>query len=159
MNCRFLLSGVLAGCALLVGACNYDSSLTAKPTHAVDSRLIGDWVAVDKDNAKGDTIHVRKLDDTDYVVGMDDDIYRAFHSDFAGKPFVSVQNLQPGSDDRQYVYFLWELSADGSHLTITGVSTKVVPEETKGRAAITKLIKANLANPELFAEPVVFVRQ
>jgi hypothetical protein len=150
----------LLACALslLLAACNYDSPLTQKPTQPVNEKLLGDWQSVDKDTGKVEVMHVRRLDDSNYAVAMDGDIYRAFHSDFAGVPFVSVQDLQVGREDHKYVYFTWQLSADGAQLTLHGVSTKVVPEETKGRSALQKLIKANLKNPALFTDAPVFKR-
>lgn len=138
---------------LALAGCNYDVALTAKPTRKVDDRLLGVW----QGGEEKDVMVVRKYDAETYVVSMDDDIYRAFHSDFAGVGFLSVQELE---DDRQYVYLTTELSADGRKLTLHMVSTKVVPEETKGRDALQKLIKANIANPGLFAgEPLVFTRK
>lgn len=153
-----LLPVLFITACLALSGCNYDSPLTAKPTHAVDERLLGDWVSVDKDTGKTETMHVRRLDDSNYVISMDDDIYRAFHSDFAGTAFVSVQDLQVGREDHKYVYFTWQLSADSSQLTLHGISTKVVPEDTKGRSAIQKLIKSNLTNPALFTDAPVFHR-
>jgi hypothetical protein len=138
---------------LLVG-CNYDVALTAKATRQIDERLLGVWLG--GENGK-DTMTVRRLDDTSYVVAMDDDIYRAFHTDFAGTAFISVQDLN--ADNRLYLYLTAALSADGHQLTLRTVSTKVVPEETKGRAALQKLIQANLANPALFGDPLVFTRK
>lgn len=138
---------------LALAGCNYDVALTAKPTRKVDDRLLGVW----QGGEEKDVMVVRKYDAETYVVAMDDDIYRAFHSDFAGVAFLSVQELE---DDRQYVYLTTELSADGRKLTLRMVSTKVVPEETKGRDALQKLIKANVANPGLLAgEPLVFTRR
>lgn len=157
MKSRCLLLPLLA-CGLLLAACNYDSALTAKPTQKINDKLLGDWVSVDKDTGKEEHMHVRQLDDSNYVVGLDDDIYRAFHSDFAGVAFVSVQDLQVGREDHKFVYFTWQLSADSTQLTLHGVSPKVVPEETKGRAALQKLIKANLKNPALFTDAPVFHR-
>jgi hypothetical protein len=142
---------------LFVSGCNYDVSLTAKPTRKIDPQLIGDWVAVDKDSKEEDQMHVRKLDDVTYVVSMDKDIYRAFHSDFAGTAFLSVQDLN--SSERLYLNLTYKLSPDGSQLSVFTVSTKVVPEETKGRAALQKLIKQQLKNPKLFNEPMVFTRK
>ena len=136
----FLFSLVVAVCLALTG-CNYDSTLTAKPTQKINEKLLGEWVSLDKDTGKEERMLVRQLDDSNYVVGMDNDIYRVFHSDFAGIAFVSVQDLQVGREDRKYAYFTWQLSADGSLLTLRGVSTQVVPETTKGRTALQKLIK------------------
>lgn len=127
--------------------------LTARPTRNIDERLLGVWLGGDEGK---DTMVVRRLDDSTYVVAMDDDLYRAFHSDFAGTAFLSVQELNHG---RLYVYLTAVLAADGNQLTLRTVSTKVVPEDTKGRAALQKLIKANLANPALFGEPLVFQRK
>jgi hypothetical protein len=153
-----LLSVLLTATCLALAGCNYDSSLTSKPTQPVNEKLLGDWQSVDKDTGKVEVLHVRRLDDSNYAVAMDGDIYRAFHSDFAGIAFMSVQDLQVGREDHKYVYFTWQLSADGTQLTLHGISTKVVPEETKGRTALQKLIKANLKNPELFTDAPVFKR-
>lgn len=147
---------LIAGCLLFAG-CNYDLPLTAQPTRKVDARLLGDWVGFDKDDQKEELMHVRQLDDSTYVVAMDSDIYRAFHSDFADTTFVTVQDLN--SDERKYVYYVWQLSADGTQLSLKGVSNKVVPEETKGREALQKLIKANLANPKLYGDEIKFTRK
>ena len=86
------------------------------------------------------------------------DVYRAFHSDFAGKTFLSVQNLQPGSDDRKYTYFTWSLSVDGTKLTLRSINTKVIPGQSIDTAGMQKLVEKNLQNPELLNEETVFVR-
>lgn len=147
---------LIAGCLFFSG-CNYDVSLTEGPTRKIEVRLLGDWVGLDKDEGKEELMHVRQLDDSTYVVSIDNDIYRAFHSDFADTAFVSVQDLN--SDERKYVYYLWQLSADGTELSLKGVSDKVVPGETKGRGALQKLIRANLANPKLFGDEIKFTRK
>jgi hypothetical protein len=156
MNIRPLLLCLLAAAGLALTACNYDVSLTPKPTRQIDARLLGDWVAVDPDDHKEMLMGVRRLDDSTYIVILDGDAYRAFHSDFAGTAFVSVQNLQPGDSDRKYTYYWWQLSADGTQLSLKGVSTRLVPEDTQGRAALQKLIKANLTNPALFGDLLTF---
>ena len=144
---------LIAGCLIFSG-CNYDVPLTEKPTRKVDPRLLGEWVSFDKDEQKVEHMTARKLDDSTYVVAMDKDIYRVFHSDFADTAFVSVQDLN--NDERKYAYYAWTLSADGQQLTIRGVRTEIVPEDTKGREALQKLIQSNLANPKLYGEPIVF---
>ena len=147
------LSLLLLATALLLSGCNYDVPLTARPTRNIDVRLLGVWLGGDDGK---DPMVVRSLDDSTYAVAMDDDLYRAWHSDFAGTAFFSVQEL---NHDRLYLYLTATLSADGNQLTLRTVSTKVVPEGTKGRAALQKLIKANLANPALYGDPGVFTRK
>ena len=147
---------IAAGCVLLT-SCNYDAPLTPAPTRKIDARLLGDWVAMDPDAKKEEIMSVRKLDDATYAVALDGDIYRVFHSDFAGVAFVSAQDLN--SDDRKYCYYRWSLSADGKQLTLQGVSTKVVPEKTTPAAAIQKLIKDNLSNPALFEKELPYTRK
>jgi hypothetical protein len=156
MKTKSALTWLCAVATVLLAGCNYDVALTDKPTHPVDARLVGEWLG--GENGK-DIMSVRQLDDATYVIAMDHDIYRAFHSDFADTAFVSVQSLQPNSDHGKYVYVTWALSPDGNQLTVRTVSVKVVPEETKGRDALQKLIQANLANPALFADPLVFTRK
>ena len=150
-------AAMLLAAGLFLSGCNYEVPLTAKPTRKIDPQLIGDWVAVDKDSKEEEMMYVRKLDDVTYVVAMDKEIYRVFHSDFAGTAFLSVQDLN--NSDRLFVYLTYQLSPDGKQLSIFTVSTKVVPEETKGRAALQKLIKRQLSNPKLLNEPMEFTRK
>ena len=154
MKPNHVVALLLAIGALLLTGCNYDVPLTEKPTRKVDARLLGEWVSFDKNEQKLEQMTVRKLDDSTYVVAMDKDIYRVFHSDFADTALVSVQDLN--SEERKYTYYAWQLSADGKELSLKGVSTHVVPEGTKGREAIQKLIKENLANPKLYGDTLVF---
>jgi hypothetical protein len=144
----------------LVG-CNYDSPLTATPTRKVDERLLGEWVQPEEH----DWMVVRRLDASTYTIayGKDKphdrpDLYRAFHSDFAGKAFLSAQNLQPGSEDRKYNYLTWSLSVDGTKLTLRSINTRVIPGQSTDTAGMQKLVEKNLNNPELLNEEMVFIR-
>lgn len=154
MKTKSAFCWLLGVIGLVLAGCNYEVALTAKPTRKIDERLLGVWLGGDEGK---DPMTVRRLDDSTYVIAMDDDIYRAFHTDFAGTAFLSVQDLN--ADNRLYLYLTAVLSPDGNQLTLRTVSPKVVPEETRGRAALQKLIKANLANPRLFGEPLVFTRK
>ena len=157
MKFQLSLACLVASGCLLLGGCNYDFPLTAKPTRKIDARLLGDWTAVDKNNPKEELMQVRQLDDSTYVVSFDHDIYRAFHADFADTAFLSVQDLNSAA--RKYLYFTWQVSADGEQLTMRGVSNKVVPEATKTPADIQRLIKQNLTNPKLFGDEIPFTRK
>ncbi len=149
-------SFIAAGCLLFSG-CDFEVPLTAKPTHKIDARLLGDWVALDPGAKQEEIMSVRQWDDSTYAVSLDQDIYRVCHSDFAGIAFVTAQDLN--SDARKYCYYRWSLSADGRTLTLQNVSTKIVPEETKPATAIQKLIKANLSNPALFEKELRYTRK
>ena len=89
-----------------------------------------------------ENLRVRSLDDSTYVVYYDGDLFRAYHSDVAEMPFVSVQDLN--STDRKYAYVVWKLSDDGKRLTLRSVSDKVVPKETRDSAAIAALLTKNV---------------
>jgi hypothetical protein len=152
----FRVVPLVISCLALFG-CDYDFPLTAKPTHKMDPRLIGDWAPVEKEDAKDEVMHVRNFDGANYAVSMDKDIYRAFHSDFAGTAFLSVQDLN--SDTRKYLYFAWSLSEDGNQLSLKGINTKVIPESTKSANEVQRLIKAQLKNPALFRDELRFIRK
>ena len=152
------LNAVFAfGACLLITGCDFEVPLTPVATRKVDARLVGDWVAAEKDGDKAELMVVRKFDDATYAVAVDDDIYRVYHSDFAGQPFVSVQALN--SEGLGYCLYTWQLSADGNQLTLRRVSTKVIPDKTKTGAELQKLIKANLANPQLLEKEIQFTRK
>jgi hypothetical protein len=151
------LASFFAAAVLLLAGCDYDAPLTPAPTHPIDPRLLGDWEPVKPADPKDPGMHVRQWDDATYAVAIDSDVYRVFHSDFAGMAFVSAQDLN--SSARKYCYYTWSLSADGTQLTLRRVRNELVPEKTMPAAAIQQLIKANLANPKLLDEPLFFTRK
>lgn len=157
MKAQFSLSSLLGATALLLTGCDYDAPLTPAPTHQIDARLLGDWEPVKKDDPKDPAMHVRQWDESTYAIAIEDDVYRVYHSDFAGTAFVSAQDLN--SSDRKYCYYTWALSADSNQLTLRRVRNELVPEKTMPAAAIQQLIKVNLANPKLLDEPLVFTRK
>ena len=99
---------------------------------------------------------VRKLDDSIYIVYYDGDLFRAYHSDIAETPFVSVQDLN--SNDRKYAYVVWKLSDDGKNLSLRSVN-KLIPKETKDSATVAALLTKNVRNPELFGEEIEFSKE
>jgi hypothetical protein len=119
----------------------------------VQEKLLGNWVSLD---GKED-MRVRQLDDRTYVVYYDGDLFRAYHSDVAGTPFATVQDLN--SSDRKYAYVIWKLSDDGKNLRLRSVNDKVVPKETRDSAAVIGLLTENARNPELFGEEIEFKKE
>jgi hypothetical protein len=142
-------------CLLALYACNYDVPITSAPTHPIDKRLIGSW-SLKTPGQKTEQMTIRPYDDSNYVVWYDGDLYRAYHSDVAGMPLISAQNLN--DSERKYLYLAWKLSEDGKRLTIRAVSTDVIPTTEKDSAAIVKLLEANRDKPQLFGESADYTR-
>jgi hypothetical protein len=151
---RRLRLGLLIGlCTFAFSACEYEVPISSSPTRKVEERLLGDWTSTDgKEKMK-----VRRLDDTIYIVYYDGDLFRAYHSDVAETPFVSVQDIN--SADRKYAYVVWKLSNDGKGLSLRSVNSKVIPKENKDSARVEELLKKNLQNPELLGEAIQFTRE
>ena len=137
-------------CALALLSCHYDSSLTLEPTRAADARLAGTWTMIAPQ--QDEKMDIRLYDDRHYVISYNGDLYRAFHSDVAGMPLMSVQNLN--DRERKWVFVEWKL--DGDRLTIRAVRTEVVPPGE--RDVLVKRIEANRDNPKLFGEAAVYRR-
>jgi len=150
---RRLAFGVLVGwCIVAFSACNYEVPITSSPTRKVQEQLLGNWISLDgKENMR-----VRRLDDSTYVVYYDGDLFRAYHSDVAERPFASVQDLN--SNDRKYAYVVWKLSDDGKRLSLRSVN-KVIPKETKDSATVAALLTKNAHNPELLGEEIEFRKE
>jgi hypothetical protein len=149
--CKRFVYGV-AVCLWLFAfaACEYEVPITSSPTRKVQERVLGDWVSQDgKENMK-----VRRLDENTYIVYYDGDLFRAYHSDVADTPFVSVQDIN--STDRKYAYVVWKLSDDGKLLTLQNVNSNLIPKEEKNSARIAELLKKNSTNPELLGEEMQF---
>ena len=144
---------VIGLCVLAFTACQYEVPITSTPTQKVQEQLLGDWRSTDgKEELK-----LRRLDDGVYIVYYDGDIFRAYHSDVAGTPFVTVQDLN--SSDRKYAFVIWKLSDNGKDLRLRSVNDKVVPKETRDSATIVELLTKNARNPELFGEEIEFRKE
>jgi hypothetical protein len=145
-----LAVAVAAFCFAFSG-CIYQVPITAKPTRQIDERFLGNWTSKDGKSK----MKVVKLDDSNYIVLCDGDLYRAYHSDLENTPFVTVQILD--SQKPQYSYFTWKLSDDG---TLSGrrVNDKIVPDDTKDSATVRKLLKQNLHDPALFEAETQFTK-
>ncbi|MHC4063449.1 MAG: hypothetical protein ACYSUI_02955 [Planctomycetota bacterium] len=138
---------VVAACFIFICSCIYEVPITSEATREVDARVLGSWTSKDGE----EKMKVVKLDDSNYIVCINGDLYRVYHSDVAETPLVSVQDL--GSDKPQYAYWTWNLSDDGT-LTLHMVNDKIVPDDTKDSAGVRKLLIENLQNPELFVDEI-----
>jgi hypothetical protein len=149
---RKLTLGIIAAvCWSVLGGCVYEVPITSKPTRKVDERLLGDWTSKDGKNK----MKVVRLDDSNYIVCYNGDLFRAYHSDVAKTSFVSVQILD--SARPKYAYLAWKLSDKGT-LFLRSVSDKVIPDETKDSASVRKLLEKNLQNPKLFEDEGEFAK-
>ena len=129
---------------LALGACQYSVPITQRPTRQVDTRLLGDWVSTDGRQS----IKIRKLEQSTYIVSYNGVLFQAFHSDFSGISFLSVQELE--TSDRSYSYLAYRLSEDGTKMYLRLVNDEVVPRGTKDVSSIQRILKSNLQNPALF---------
>jgi len=119
----------------------------------VQERLLGNWISQDgKEHLK-----VRRLDDNIYIVCYDGDLFRAYHSDVADTPFVSVQDIN--FEDRTYAYVVWKLSDDSKQLRLRSVNRDVIPKEEKNSTAVAKFLKDKAKNPDLFGEEIEFNKE
>jgi hypothetical protein len=151
-NQRLVFGVAVCLCILAFTACEYEVPITPSPTRKVQEQLLGNWISLD---GKED-MRVRRWDDSTYIVYYDGDLFRAYHSDVADTPFVSVQDLN--SNDRKYAYVVWKLSDDGQRLSLRSVN-KVIPKETKDSGTVAALLTKNARNPELFGEEIQFRKE
>jgi len=140
-------------CILAFTACDYEDPITSSPTRKVQERLLGNWISQDgKEHLK-----VRRQDDNIYIVCYDGDLFRAYHSDVADTPFVSVQDIN--FEDRTYAYVVWKLSDDSKQLRLRSVNRDVIPKEEKNSTAVAKFLKDKAKNPDLFGEEIEFNKE
>jgi hypothetical protein len=138
----------------LLQACVYEAPITATPTRDVDMRLVGDWASADgKEQVK-----VRKLDRRTYVIEYNGELFHAWHSDVAGVPLVSVQDLT--RPERKFAYVAYSLSADGQSLRAQAVSRKTIPENVRSSREAQALVARHRTDPALFVdEPLELTRK
>ena len=149
---RSRLALVFTLTVLSLGACQYSVPITERPTRNVEMKLIGDWVSADG----RETIKIRTLSRSTYIVSYNNVLFQAFHSDLSGISFLSVQELE--TRDRSYTYLTYRLSEDGTKLYLRLVNDEVVPRETKDVTTIQQLFKRNLQNPALLRNEDEFTK-
>lgn len=154
------LPPLLALGAVVIGfflaGCDYDLPATPGPTRPVEPKLLGDWTSVDPEDHKEIAMHVRKLDDFNYAVSVEADIYRVFHSDLDPLPLLSVQDLN--STARKYVLYRWKLSDDATQLTLLRVSTDVISDQLTETSALQAQLIKHAADPKLLGRELSFTR-
>ena len=152
---KLTLATVAVVCCLICLGCegDYAVPITSGPTRTIDRRLLGNWVS--KDGA--DKMRVRSFDDSNYIVSVNDDLYRAFHSDVGTTSFISAQEID--SAGRKYAYLVYRLSEDGKRLYVRVVNTKVIPKTAKNSLTVQRLLKTHLRNSELFEDETEFVNK
>ena len=154
LNTLKVAAGLLmALCCISFSGCVYEVPITATPTRKVETKLLGDWVSKDGQNK----LKVRKLDDSVYILSVNGQLFRAYHSDVAKTPFASVQEIE--SPERKYTYVIWSVSEDGKRLNWRALSSKVIPQSIKDPAAVQKLLEKNLKNAELFDDEQEYTKE
>lgn len=139
--------------ALLLAGCEYEVPITSSPTEKINGQLVGNWAA---ENGT-DTMKIRKLDDSTYVVSYNGYLFRAYHSALDGVPFVSIEDLDWASG--KYCYRKWSLASDGTRLTLHSINGKLVSRDIKDMVTIQNLLRKNLKNPELFKDEIQFTKK
>jgi hypothetical protein len=132
---------------VLFSGCIYEVPITLDPTRKAEDRLIGNWFCA-KEN---ETMSVRKLDDSIYLIAYGKDLFRGWHSDLDGVAFVSVQDLN--RKERKYAYFTYRLEEDGG-LTIRVVNPERISQETKSVADVQALLRQHADEQDLFLDEV-----
>ena len=152
------LTLALLSTLLVVNGCEFDVPITAEPTREIDVAPLGDWTSTDwTDKDCKDQMKVRKYDQSSYVISYNGELYRAWHSDVAGAPFLTVQNLD--SADRKYHYFAWSLTDGGKRLTLQRINTDLIPKGTSDSATVVKILQANSGSSQLFEDTARFTRK
>lgn len=151
---RFALAIAAAVLLIILAACGqYSVPITERPNRNIETSLLGDWVSIDG-RAK---IKIRQLSESTYIVSYNGVLFKAFHSDISGGPFLSVQELE--TREQSYNYLTYRLSDDGTHLYLRLVNEELVPRDTKDSANIQKLLRRNLQNPALFHNEDEFTKR
>ncbi len=150
---KFIRGIVVLLCIVGTGGCIYDVPISANPTRQVEETLLGDWLSKDDKN----TLKVRRLDDSHYVLSVNGYLFRAYHSDIAGTAFASVQQIE--TRERRYAYVTWSLSEDAKHLRWRAVSRKVVPQDISDSVAVRALLEKNLDSAGLYEDEQDYIKK
>jgi len=143
--------GILA--AIGMSGCIYPVPVTEAATRGVEPGLVGEWMSADGKNR----LEVRRYDDRNAVVVLNGLVLRAYHSEVAGLPLVTLQELE--SPERKYAYVTWQLADGGNRLEWRAVSRKVVPEDLGTTALVRARLEKERDNPALLEAVQVYERK
>jgi hypothetical protein len=157
VNAKNLFTCLVLSGGVFLSGCDFDAPATAGPTRVVEEKLLGDWTSFDKDEQKEMVMHVRKLDDFNYVVSVEADIYRAFHSDLGKLALLSVQDLN--SVSRKYVIYSWKTSNDGTQLVLRRVASDLISTKASGTNELQEEIMSHAQDPKILGNELTFTRK
>ena len=141
---------LLAVACLFLTGCEYDLPLSAQPTRPTEEALLGNWMSPDA------WMMVRRFDADHYVVFHNGGVFRAWHSDLAGRSFVSVQSLD--GENPKYAYLTYELGSDGRRLNLRFVTEKLVPKSIQDADTMRQTVARHAGDAALLSDPVPFSR-
>ena len=143
-------TSLLAVACLFFTGCDYEVPLSAQPTRPTEDALLGNWMSPDA------WLMVRRFDADHYVVFHNGGVYRAWHSDLAGRAFVSVQSLD--GENPKYAYFTYEVGSEGRRLNLRFVTEKLVPKTIRDSNTMRETVARYAADPALLSDPAPFSR-
>jgi len=152
---RWIRFAAILSLLAFAAGCPYTTKvpLGSPDRHLFDSRLLGEWTAVDAESDSA-LIRVYAFNDSEYYIeaseaGEEPDRYRAFPFSLGGGRFLQVNELGRESAAHEYIFARYELSESGE-LTIRFVGEDCVPtglaEDTK---ALRAFIAAHVDDPAL----------
>ena len=147
-RCGGVALALLAG--LLLTGCEYEVPLSAQPVRPVEDTLVGNWMS------PGAWMMVRRFDADHYVVVHNGSTFRVWHSDVAGRPFVTVQPLD--AENPKFSYLTFQLSEDRRRLDVRFVRDEVIPKTITSTAAMRRAIEQQGASENFLSNVAPFVR-
>lgn len=155
---------VLIACAMLVG-CDYTVPLVKTPAMGIDNAVVGLWERTGKDG-QTERLLVLPLSKQEYLVsfpssGKDAMFARACLCSTADKTLVQLEwigtaqgKLPEGNRVFQFVTY----SVTGDRVTVRLLNSEVVKKDVVSTGELAKAIAANIDNPNLFREDMVFTK-
>ncbi len=127
----------------------------------VDSELLGEWHAVDKDGDvdKKTSVTIMQFNDQEYFLKLrgvgGGGIYRAYATRVSEVPFLNVQELDPGVayELRKYRFFTWTIKGNDI-LLLRALKGDLVRDKYKSIEDFRGLVEQHLGKPELTEELV-----
>jgi hypothetical protein len=165
----------LIGCLTLMLACNHEAPLAEPQGHAIDTRVLGTWTALNEHGEvgpKADQITIYPFGKQAYMIidhGRSPQYFRAYPIRVSGVECVQLELLAEVDEERHlketkdedktpkpFMVVKYELK-DGK-LLVRYLNPDLAGEDLGTTKSLQKAFKENVENPNLFVEPTTYIR-
>ena len=163
---NFFVFLVLIPTLFFYGCYESEVPLSKSPSSKVDTRLIGSWISIPKDNEeKGIALLVQKFNENEYLIAWREGDYeeiviaRGFNTKINNTNIINLQNIESlEKNDRTYIFIKYDFN-EKSNLIVNILSDdypSLKGKKFKSSKDFNDFVQKNISQKGLFGNSIEF---